>query len=129
MLRLMTALLFTVGTESERTDTEELVGRAASQCSAPPDLLPSEARALLQPSTPPPRPNRPEPTYKSPSSPTAGHQDEKQPRLRFEVVISTDEAKLGSYIRPRGAHLSTNPASHEWAIESGDRNETDLIVT
>lgn len=77
-------LSFPVGTESERTDTEELVGRAASQCSAPPDLLPSEARALLAPSTPPPRPARPhEKTYKPPSPPTPEHDD--KPRLRFEV--------------------------------------------
>ncbi|KAL0901488.1 hypothetical protein ABMA27_006733 [Loxostege sticticalis] len=76
---------FSIGTESERTDTEELVGRAASQCSAPPDLLPSEARALLAPSTPPPRPARPhEKTYKPPSPPTPEHDD--KPRLRFEEL-------------------------------------------
>ncbi|XP_028155993.1 protein naked cuticle homolog [Ostrinia nubilalis] len=77
---------FSIGTESERTDTEELVGRAASQCSAPPDLLPSEARALLAPSTPPPRPVRThEPPYKPPSPPTPDHNDDK-PRLRFEEL-------------------------------------------
>ncbi|XP_013191220.2 protein naked cuticle homolog [Amyelois transitella] len=80
---------FSIGTESEKTDTEELVGRAASQCSAPPDLLPSEARALLQPTTPPPRPTSkiPESTYKPPPSPTAADRNEnKQPRLRFEEL-------------------------------------------
>lgn len=80
---------FSIGTESERTDTEELVGRAASQCSAPPDLLPSEARALLQPTTPPaPPPRSHEPSYKLPPSPTpvAEKNDEKHPRLRFEEL-------------------------------------------
>lgn len=79
-----------MGTESERTDTEELVGRAASQCSAPPDLLPSEARALLRPNTPPSSQHRPshEPAYKSPPSPTPApeHNEDKQPRLRFEEL-------------------------------------------
>lgn len=69
-------VLFPVGTESERTDTEELVGRAASQCSAPPDLLPSEARALLQPATPPPPRQHDQPAA-----------EDKQPRMRFEVTI------------------------------------------
>ncbi|KAI5640595.1 hypothetical protein NE865_07140 [Phthorimaea operculella] len=78
---------FSLGTESERTDTEELVGRAASQCSAPPDLLPSEARALLQPSTPPPRVHKPEPTYKPPPSPLPVHDNhDDKPRLRFEEL-------------------------------------------
>ncbi|CAF4793143.1 unnamed protein product [Pieris macdunnoughi] len=79
---------FSIGTESERTDTEELVGRAASQCSAPPDLLPSEARALLQPSTPPPIPQRTsEPCAKKSSTPaqTPDYNDNK-PRLRFEEL-------------------------------------------
>ncbi|XP_026758985.2 uncharacterized protein LOC113518319 [Galleria mellonella] len=87
---------FSIGTESERTDTEELVGRAASQCSAPPDLLPSEARAYLQPTTPPPQPSRPvyEPTYKAPSSPIPERQnDDKQPRLRFEELTCDVELK------------------------------------
>ncbi|XP_053620185.1 protein naked cuticle homolog [Plodia interpunctella] len=86
---------FSIGTESERTDTEELVGRAASQCSAPPDLLPSEARALLQPTTPPPRQIRgvPEPTYKPPPSPIPIDNDEKQPRLRFEELTCDVELK------------------------------------
>ncbi|XP_075973220.1 uncharacterized protein LOC142974652 [Anticarsia gemmatalis] len=82
---------FSIGTESERTDTEELMGRAASQCSAPPDLLPSEARALLQPNTSPSPLHRSphEPTYKPPPSPTPvtdHHQEDKQPRLRFEEL-------------------------------------------
>ncbi|XP_030035634.2 uncharacterized protein LOC115451424 [Manduca sexta] len=84
---------FSMGTESERTDTEELVGRAASQCSAPPDLLPSEARVLLQPaaSSPPPfcssRPTQ-ETAYKPPlSTPHAPNtQDDRHPRLRFEEL-------------------------------------------
>ncbi|XP_073957197.1 NKD inhibitor of WNT signaling pathway naked cuticle [Choristoneura fumiferana] len=66
---------FSIGTESERTDTEELVGRAASQCSAPPDLLPSEARALLQPATPPPQRHQQLPA-----------DEDKQPRMRFEEL-------------------------------------------
>ncbi|CAG4989867.1 unnamed protein product [Colias eurytheme] len=80
---------FSIGTESERTDTEELVGRAASQCSAPPDLLPSEARALLQPATPPPVPVRnSEPCSKRISSPVqnADCNENQQPRLRFEEL-------------------------------------------
>ncbi|XP_023943354.2 protein naked cuticle homolog [Bicyclus anynana] len=80
---------FSIGTEGERTDTEELVGRAASQCSAPPDILPSEARALLQPATPPPVPARKtEPYAKRPPSPERHTEDvdEKQPRLRFEEL-------------------------------------------
>ncbi|XP_049877024.1 protein naked cuticle homolog [Pectinophora gossypiella] len=80
---------FSIGTESERTDTEELVGRAASQCSAPPDLLPSEARALLQPTTPPPRAppvKTHEPTYKSPPSPAPADNHDDKPRLRFEEL-------------------------------------------
>ncbi|XP_037968760.2 protein naked cuticle homolog [Plutella xylostella] len=68
---------FSIGMEGERTDTEELMGRAASQCSAPPDLLPSEARALLQPATPPPR--RAHPQTPSPTQ-------EEKPRLRFEEL-------------------------------------------
>ncbi|CAH4031178.1 protein naked cuticle homolog [Pieris brassicae] len=79
---------FSIGTECERTDTEELVGRAASQCSAPPDLLPSEARALLQPSTPPPIPQRTsEPCSKKSSMPTqTPDYDDNKPRLRFEEL-------------------------------------------
>ncbi|XP_063616736.1 protein naked cuticle homolog [Cydia splendana] len=72
---------FSIG-ESERTDTEELVGRAASQCSAPPDLLPSEARALLQPATPPPHRHHQEP---KPTTPPPV-QSEDKPRLRFEEL-------------------------------------------
>ncbi|XP_041975721.1 protein naked cuticle homolog [Aricia agestis] len=66
---------FSIG-DSERTDTEELVGRAASQCSAPPDLLPSEARVLLQPT--------PE-TYRQPS-PQPEPTEDKHSRLRFEEL-------------------------------------------
>ncbi|CAK1540046.1 unnamed protein product [Leptosia nina] len=78
---------FSIGTESERTDTEELVCRAASQCSAPPDLLPSEARALLQPTTPPPVPLRSDNYSKRVSSPVQNECNEnKQPRLRFEEL-------------------------------------------
>ncbi|KAL4712680.1 hypothetical protein ACJJTC_007977 [Scirpophaga incertulas] len=84
---------FSIVTEGERTDTEELVGRAASQCSAPPDLLPSEAKALLAPTVappPPPRTFRPqEPKLKPPSkspSPTLQDREDKQPRLRFEEL-------------------------------------------
>ncbi|XP_026731354.1 protein naked cuticle homolog [Trichoplusia ni] len=79
---------FSIGTESERTDTEELVGRAASQCSAPPDLLPSEARALLRPSTPPaPPPRTHEPPHRLPSPPTpAAENNDDKPRLRFEEL-------------------------------------------
>ncbi|CAH0405350.1 unnamed protein product [Chilo suppressalis] len=94
---------FSIGTESERTDTEELVGRAASQCSAPPDLLPSEARALLAPATPPPPPPprtlRPqEPTCKPPSKPPSpapphDHHDDKHTRLRFEELTCDVELK------------------------------------
>ncbi|XP_039761814.1 protein naked cuticle isoform X2 [Pararge aegeria] len=75
-------------TEGERTDTEELVGRAASQCSAPPDILPSEARALLQPATPPPIPARKSEPYSKRPSPErhADNVDEKLPRLRFEEL-------------------------------------------
>lgn len=64
-----------------------MVGRAASQCSAPPDLLPSEARALLQP-TPPPIPARnAEHIIKNmPSSEKLTEKvEDKQPRMRFEV--------------------------------------------
>ncbi|XP_034835007.1 protein naked cuticle homolog [Maniola hyperantus] len=79
---------FSMGTEGERTDTEELIGRASSQCSAPPDVLPSEARALLQPATPPPIPARKSEAYsKRPPSPQRhADVDEKQPRLRFEEL-------------------------------------------
>lgn len=82
----------TVGTEGERTDTEELVGRAASQCSAPPDLLPSEARTLLQSATPPPPvpARRYEPFTKripSPDKPNESLDD--KPRLRFEVSFNS----------------------------------------
>ncbi|KAM3967519.1 LOW QUALITY PROTEIN: NKD inhibitor of WNT signaling pathway naked cuticle [Aphomia sociella] len=86
---------FSIATESERTDTEELVGRAASQCSAP-HLLPSEARAFLQPSSSPqPRPSRPsyEPTYKTPPSPTPEDPCEDKPRLRFEELTCDVELK------------------------------------
>lgn len=75
--------LISGGTESERTDTEELVSRAASQCSAPPDLLPSEARAMLQP-TPP-----------TPPSPSATRNE--KPRLRFEVWEILDTRCFLSY--------------------------------
>ncbi|OWR44688.1 protein naked cuticle homolog isoform X2 [Danaus plexippus] len=80
---------FSIGTEGERTDTEELVGRAASQCSAPPDLLPSEARTLLQSATPPPPvpARRYEPFTKripSPDKPNEALDD--KPRLRFEEL-------------------------------------------
>ncbi|CAG4978617.1 unnamed protein product [Parnassius apollo] len=85
---------FSIGTESERTDTEELVGRAASQCSAPPDLLPSEARALLQPASPPPIPARAQEHARiPPSSRTTDLQDDKQPRLRFEELTCDVELK------------------------------------
>ncbi|KAJ0182493.1 hypothetical protein K1T71_001862 [Dendrolimus kikuchii] len=93
---------FSIGTESERTDTEELVGRAVSQCSAPPDLLPSEARAMLQPTPPPPPPRttRPphhsqEPTYRPPPSPivTPENNEDSEPRLRFEELTCDVELK------------------------------------
>ncbi|CAH2050456.1 unnamed protein product, partial [Iphiclides podalirius] len=84
---------FSIGTEGERTDTEELVGRAASQCSAPPDLLPSEARALLQPVTPPPVPARAHEHPRVPSPRAADVQDDKQPRLRFEELTCDVELK------------------------------------
>lgn len=86
---------FSIGTESERTDTEELVGRAASQCSAPPDLLPSEARALLQP-TPPPVPARnSEHIYKkmTSSEKLTEKVEDKQPRMRFEELTCDVELK------------------------------------
>lgn len=87
---------FSLGTEGERTDTEELVGRAASQCSAPPDLLPSEARVLLQPATPPPIPARKsEHLPKRLPSPerSAENADDKHPRLRFEELTCDVELK------------------------------------
>ncbi|XP_014368363.2 protein naked cuticle homolog [Papilio machaon] len=77
---------FSIGTESERTDTEELVGRAASQCSAPPDLLPSEARALLNPSTPPPLQARAHERARLPPSPRTADAHDDKPRLRFEEL-------------------------------------------
>lgn len=78
---------FSIGTESERTDTEELMGRAASQCSAPPDLLPSEARTLLLPNTPADTPHRSihDPVYQS-KLPTPPEHEDNQPRLRFEEL-------------------------------------------
>lgn len=81
---------FSLGMEGDRTDTEELVGRATSQSSAPPDLLPSEARALLQPVIPPPPPPRlmrptNEPSHKPPSYP-APENHEDNPRMRFEEL-------------------------------------------
>ncbi|XP_068626669.1 protein naked cuticle homolog [Battus philenor] len=86
---------FSIGTcDSERTDTEELVGRASSQCSAPPDLLPSEARALLIPGTPPLIPARsPERPSIPPPSQSTHSQDDKQPRLRFEELTCDVELK------------------------------------
>ncbi|XP_047528997.1 protein naked cuticle homolog [Vanessa atalanta] len=87
---------FSIGTDGERTDTEELVGRAASQCSAPPDLLPSEARALLQPTTPPPIPARKSEHFSKRLPPTekpADNADDKQPRLRFEELTCDVELK------------------------------------
>ncbi|CAB3240046.1 unnamed protein product [Arctia plantaginis] len=80
---------FSIGTEGERTDTEELMGRAVSQCSAPPDLLPSEARALLRPNTPPAASHHVshEPAYKPPQSPSpVVEHNEDKPRLRFEEL-------------------------------------------
>lgn len=75
---------FSAGMDSERTDTEELVGRAASQCSAPPDLLPSEARALLQPSTTSHRRIHSAQPEEAPQSPQK-HSNDK-PSLRFEEL-------------------------------------------
>lgn len=70
------------------------MGRAASQCSAPPDLLPSEARALLRPNTPttPSLRVSPSQAYKPPQSPsTAVEHNEEKPRLRFEVKYIDNE--------------------------------------
>lgn len=74
---MLTCILFSIVlAEGERTDTEELVGRAASQCSATPDLLPSEARALLAPEVPAAEPPQPEPLQP--------HTD----RVHFEVCFT-----------------------------------------
>lgn len=79
------------------------MGRTTSQCSAPPDLLPSEARAMLQPTPPPPPPRitRPaplsqEPCYKPPPSPvttTPNNNEDNEPRLRFEELTCDVELK------------------------------------
>ncbi|XP_050681370.1 protein naked cuticle homolog [Leptidea sinapis] len=77
---------FSIGTDGDRTDTEELIGRSTSQCSAPPDLLPSEARALLSSPTPTPAQARtPEPCTKR-LSPSLHTNNQEQPRLRFEEL-------------------------------------------
>lgn len=70
---------FSMGVEGERTDTEELVGRAASQCSAPPDLLPSSALRA------PPTPRRDTPPA-APQPPPRDEPAHAAPRLRFEEL-------------------------------------------